>query len=99
MAGRWLDPLWAPGFLCVTLILETASGAGDLSTKAHGHIQFSARGVNQTAMADVSTLAGQEGGSGGGVSVLFPANHHVTLGSTGAQLARLRDKGRDFREQ
>ncbi|XP_063127664.1 mitochondrial sodium/calcium exchanger protein isoform X2 [Rattus norvegicus] len=52
MAGRWLDPLWAPGFLCVALILETASGAGDLSTKAHGHIQFSARGVNQTAMAD-----------------------------------------------
>lgn len=52
MAGRWLDPLWAPGFLCVALILETASGAGDLSPKAHGHIQFSARGVNQTAMAD-----------------------------------------------
>lgn len=59
MAGRWLDLLWAPGFLCVALILETASGAGDPSTKAHGHIQFSAGGVKQTAMADVSTPAGQ----------------------------------------
>lgn len=68
MAGRWLALLWAPGFLCVALILETASGAGDPSTKAHGHIQFSAGGVNQTAMVDVSTLAG------GGVSVLVPAN-------------------------
>lgn len=52
MAGRWLELLWAPGFLCVALILETASGAGDPSTKAHGHIQFSAGGGNQVAMAD-----------------------------------------------
>lgn len=64
MAGRWLGPLGAPSFLCVALILETASGAGDTSTKAHGHIQFSAGG-EAGAMADVSTLAGQEGGSGG----------------------------------
>lgn len=55
MAGRWLDLLWAPGFLCVALILEMASGAGDPSTKAHGHIQFSDGGVNQAAMEDVST--------------------------------------------
>ncbi|GAB1290099.1 Mitochondrial sodium/calcium exchanger protein [Apodemus speciosus] len=52
MAGRWLELLWAPGFVCVALILETASGAGDPSTKAHGHIQFSAGGGSRAAMAD-----------------------------------------------
>ncbi|XP_076416197.1 mitochondrial sodium/calcium exchanger protein isoform X2 [Peromyscus maniculatus bairdii] len=52
MAGRWLDLRWAPGFLCMPLIMEMASGARDPSTKAHEHIQFWAPGVNQTAMAD-----------------------------------------------
>lgn len=55
MAGRWLDLRWAPGFLCVPLIMETASGARDSSPETLEHIQFAARGVNQTAMADVST--------------------------------------------
>lgn len=70
MAGRWLDLRWAPGFLCVPLIMETASGARDPSMKAHEYIQFSAQGVNGTAMADVSIRAGQEGGLGG-VSLLY----------------------------
>ncbi|NP_001171065.1 mitochondrial sodium/calcium exchanger protein isoform 2 precursor [Mus musculus] len=58
MASRWLALLWAPVFLCVALILETASGTGDPSTKAHGHIQFSAGSVNQTAMADCRAVCG-----------------------------------------
>lgn len=58
MAGRWLALLWAPGFLCVALILETASGAGVPSTKAHGHIQFSAGDVNQTAILDCRAVCG-----------------------------------------
>uniref|UniRef100_A0A8C2QHE2 Mitochondrial sodium/calcium exchanger protein n=1 Tax=Cricetulus griseus TaxID=10029 RepID=A0A8C2QHE2_CRIGR len=58
MAGRWLDLRWAPGFLCVPLIMETASGARDPSMKAHEYIQFSAQGVNGTAMADCRAVCG-----------------------------------------
>ncbi|KAK7798929.1 hypothetical protein U0070_026021 [Myodes glareolus] len=67
MAGRWLDLRWAPGFLCVPLIMETASGARDSSPKTLEHIQFAARGVNQTAMADV-----QSGLSLGGSVICVP---------------------------
>lgn len=92
MASRWLGLRWAPGFFCVPLIMETVSAARDSSTKTLEHIQFAARGVNQTAMADVSTWAGQEGRLGG-VSAVLPANYYTsamcqhgrswTLGPTG----------------
>ncbi|XP_026634185.1 mitochondrial sodium/calcium exchanger protein [Microtus ochrogaster] len=58
MAGRWLDLRWAPGLLCVLLIMETVSAARDSSTKTLEHIQFAAQGVNQTAMADCRAVCG-----------------------------------------
>ncbi|CAO2629283.1 Mitochondrial sodium/calcium exchanger protein [Lemmus lemmus] len=58
MAGRWLDLRWAPGFLCVPLIMKTASAARNSSTKTLEHIPFAARGVNQTAMADCRAVCG-----------------------------------------
>lgn len=75
MAGRWLDLRWAPGLLCVPLIMGTVSAARDSSTKTLKHIQFAARGVNQTAMADVSIWAGQEGRLGG-VSAVLSASYY-----------------------
>lgn len=65
MAGRWLGLRQAPGFLCVPLILEMASGAREPAAEAHQHIQFSAGSVRQTAEADVSSWAGRKGGLGG----------------------------------
>ncbi|XP_041504030.1 mitochondrial sodium/calcium exchanger protein isoform X3 [Microtus oregoni] len=58
MAGGWLDLRWAPGLLCVPLIMETVSAARDSSTKTLEHIQFAAGGVNQTAMADCRAVCG-----------------------------------------
>ncbi|XP_021087984.1 mitochondrial sodium/calcium exchanger protein isoform X2 [Mesocricetus auratus] len=58
MAGRWLDLRWAHGLLYLPLIMETASGARDPSMKAHEHIEFSAQGVNRTAMADCRAVCG-----------------------------------------
>lgn len=92
MAGRCLDLRWAPGLLCVPLIMGTVSAARDSFTKTLEHIQFAARGVNQTAMADVSIWAGQKGRLGG-VSAVLPASYYSsatcqhgrswTLGPTG----------------
>uniref|UniRef100_A0A8C6RTE7 Mitochondrial sodium/calcium exchanger protein n=1 Tax=Nannospalax galili TaxID=1026970 RepID=A0A8C6RTE7_NANGA len=58
MAGRWLDPHWAPRLLCASLMLETASGVRNPSTRAHVSIQLPAPGVNQIPMADCRAVCG-----------------------------------------
>ncbi|XP_041584406.1 mitochondrial sodium/calcium exchanger protein [Vulpes lagopus] len=54
MASRQLNLQWVLSLFCVLLMVETVSGARGSLTEAHIGPQFSASGVNQTPMDDVS---------------------------------------------
>lgn len=59
MASRQLNLQRVLSLFCVLLMVETVSGARGSLTEAHIGPQFSASGVNQTPMDDVSIQVGR----------------------------------------